>query len=243
MRTFRNALCILAFLPIVLNGQSIKQDNILYGAAYYHEYMPYERLDEDVRMMKEAAISVVRVGESTWSLFEPREGEFEFDWMDRIIDKFYEAGIKVILGTPTYSIPAWLWHKHPEVLLDYRNGAEASYGIRQNMNITNPTFLFYSERIIRKMMEHYASHPGIIGFQVDNETEARGVNNYDFHVSFVNHLKKKYKTPENLNKIWGLNYWGMTIDSWEEVPPRDAVTNTGINWNGHGLTAKQWLIF
>ena len=112
------------------------------------------------------------------------------------------------------------------------NGAEASYGKRQNMNITSPTYLFYSERIIRKMMEHFASHPGIIGFQVDNETEARGVNNYDFQVSFVNHLKKKYKTPENLNKIWGLNYWGMTIDSWEEVPPRDGVTNTGykLEW-------------
>lgn len=69
--------------------------------------------------MKDAGISVVRVGESTWSLFEPREGEFEFAWMDRIIDKMHAAGIKVILGTPTYSIPAWLWSKHPEVLLTY----------------------------------------------------------------------------------------------------------------------------
>jgi beta-galactosidase len=232
MKPLSHILLLLAVLPVFLNAQPIHQDNILYGVAYYHEYMPYERLDEDVRMMKEAGISVVRVGESTWSLFEPRDGEFEFAWMDRIIDKFHEAGIKVILGTPTYSIPAWLWHKHPEILLDYTDGKEASYGIRQNMNITNPTYLFYSERIIRKMMAHFASHPGIIGFQVDNETEARGVNNYDFHVSFVNHLKKKYKTPENLNKIWGLNYWGMTIDSWEEVPPRDAVTNTGykLEW-------------
>jgi beta-galactosidase len=67
---------------------------------------------------------------------------------------------------------------------------------------------------------------------VDNETEARGVNNYDFYVSFVNYLKKKYKTTENLNKIWGLNYWGMTMDGWEEVPPRDGVTNTGykLEW-------------
>ncbi|MCK5066369.1 MAG: beta-galactosidase [Bacteroidales bacterium] len=146
--------------------------------------------------------------------------------MDRVIDKMHEAGIKVILGTPTYSIPAWLWHKHPEVLLTYKNGDKAYYGIRQNMDITNPTYLFYSERIIRKMMEHYASHPAIIGFQVDNETTSRGVYNDDFQVSFVNHLKKKYKTPENLNKLWGLNYWGMTIDSWEEVPPRDGVTNT-----------------
>jgi beta-galactosidase len=232
MKKILYTFLLLVAIPVFLNAQSGFQDNILYGVAYYHEYMPYERLDEDVKMMKEAGISVVRVGESTWSLFEPRDGEFEFEWMDRIIDKFYDADIKVVLGTPTYSIPAWLWHKHPEVLLDYRDGREASYGIRQNMNITNPSYLFYSERIIRKMMEHFASHPGIIGFQVDNETEARGVNNYDFHVSFVSHLKKKYGTCENLNRIWGLNYWGMTIDSWEEVPPRDAVTNTGykLEW-------------
>ncbi len=104
MKKIRNAFLFFAALPFFLNAQSIHQENILYGAAYYHEYMPYERLDEDVRMMKEAGISVVRVGESSWSLFEPREGEFEFAWMDRIIDKFHEAGIQVILGTPTYSI-------------------------------------------------------------------------------------------------------------------------------------------
>ncbi len=217
----------------VLKAQPEKFDNILYGVAYYQEYMPSDRLDEDVEMMKEAGISVVRLGESTWSLFEPRDGEFEFAWMDRIVDKMYEAGIKVIFGTPTYSIPAWLWHKHPEVLLDFERGGEAYYGIRQNMNITNPTYLFYSERIIRKLMEHYAQHPGIIGFQVDNETTDRGVNNYDFQVGFVNYLKKKFKTPENLNKVWGLNYWGMTIDGWEELAPRDGITNTGykLEWD------------
>jgi beta-galactosidase len=218
--------CISAF------GQPEKFDNILYGVAYYHEYMPSERLETDVQMMKDAGISVVRVGESTWSLFEPIEGEFQFAWMDRIIDKFHQAGIKVILGTPTYSIPSWLWYKHPEVLIDYQKGEEAYYGIRQNMNITNPTYLFYSERIIRKMMEHFSQHPGIIGFQVDNEATPRNVNNYDFNVAFVNYLKKKFKTPQNLNRVWGLNYWGMTIDSWEELAPRDGITNTAykLEW-------------
>src|SRR4030042_1882837 len=148
MKTILSLLFGLFFLPLCSKAQSLQRfDNILYGVAYYHEYMPYERLDEDIRLMKESGISVVRVGESTWSLFEPREGEFEFAWMDRIIDKMHAAGLKVILGTPTYSIPAWLWHRHPEVLLTYRGGEKANYGIRQNMNITNPTFLFYSERI------------------------------------------------------------------------------------------------
>src|SRR5690242_15694519 len=85
-------------------------DDILFGVAYYHEYMPYERLEEDVRLMKEAGINYVRLGESTWQLWEPRDGEFEFAWMDRVVTAMHKAGIKVIMGTPTYSVPAWLYH-------------------------------------------------------------------------------------------------------------------------------------
>ena len=223
---------ILLLLSLCNYAQPLKMDNVLYGAAYYQEYMPTDRLAEDMKLMKESGMSVVRLGESTWSLFEPREGEFEFAWMDRIIDALQANGIKVILGTPTYSIPAWLWHKHPEVLVDYEKGYKAYYGIRQNMDITNPTFLFYSERIIRKMMEHYAKNPAIIGYQVDNETTSYGVNNYDFRVSFVDYLKKKFGTTQNLNKIWGMNYWGMTMNDWDEFPPRDGITNTGykLEW-------------
>ena len=131
--------------------------------------------------------------------------------------KFSKAKINVILGTPTYSMPAWLWHKHPEVLVNYEKGGKAYYGIRQNMDITNPTFLFYAERIIRKMMVRYAKHPAVIGYQVDNETTSYGVNNYDFQVSFVNYIKNRFKTTENLKKIWGLNYWGMTISNWKNI--------------------------
>jgi len=225
-------LFLLLTFAVTLSAQVPKMDNVLYGAAYYQEYMPTDRLAEDLKLMKESGMSVVRLGESTWSLFEPREGEFEFAWMDRIIDGLHANGIKVILGTPTYSMPAWLWHKHPEVLVDYEKGQKAYYGIRQNMDITNPTFLFYSERVIRKMMEHYAKHPAIIGYQVDNETTSYGVNNYDYHISFIDYLKKKFGTTENLNKIWGLNYWGMTMNDWDEFPVKDGVTNTAykLEW-------------
>jgi len=203
-----------------------KFDNILYGAAYYHEYMPYERLDEDIRMMKDAGLTVVRVGESSWALFEPQEGVFEFAWMDRIIDKMHAAGIKVILGTPTYSIPAWMAHRYPEVLAEQTKGAQAFYGIRQNMDFTNLTYRFLCERIIRKMMERYARHPAIIGYQVDNEVEARGVNNRDYFVGFRNHVKEKFGGDlKLLTKEWGMNYWGMNINTWEEFYTRDGVTN------------------
>lgn len=201
-------------------------DKVLYGAAYYHEYMPYDRLEKDIQLMKEAGVNVVRVGESTWTLFEPREGVFEFEWMDRIIDKMHEAGISVILGTPTYSIPAWMAHRYPEVLSARARDQKEYYGTRQNMDFTNPTYRYFCDRIIRKMVEHYAQHPAIIGYQVDNEVEARGVNNYDYFVGFRNHVKEKFKGDlVKLNKSWGMNYWSMNINSWEEFYPRDGVSN------------------
>ena len=99
-----------------------KMETILYGVAFYPEYMPYDRLDTDVDLMQKAGITVVRVGESTWSSWEPRDGEFQFAWMQRILDRLHRAGIKAILGTPTYSIPTWLYKEHPEIAVSqFRN--------------------------------------------------------------------------------------------------------------------------
>ena len=201
-------------------------DKPLYGAAYYSEYTPADRLDEDIRLMKEAGLTVVRVGESTWSLFEPQDGQFEFAWMDRILDKMHQAGIKVILGTPTYSIPSWLAAEHPEVLSQTWDGRQSYYGIRQNMDLKNPTYLRYCERIIRKMMEHFAQHPAIIGYQVDNEVEARNIDNPDYFEGFRDYIKQEFKGDlKELNRRWGLNYWGMNINRWEDFYDRKGVTN------------------
>ena len=131
-------------------GEMPAMDTVLYGASYYHEYMPYERLDQDVELMKRAGVTVVRVGESTWSSWEPREGEFEFAWMDRVIDRHAPGGDQGAVRYPTYSIPPWLFRKHPEILVTRLGGRKAGYGPRQNMDITHPTFRLYAERIIRR---------------------------------------------------------------------------------------------
>ena len=112
---------------------------ILFGVAYYDEYSPYDRLDEDVRMMKQAGITVVRIAESTWSTEEPKEGVFDFSHVDRVLNAMDKAGIKVIVGTPTYAIPTWLAREHPEVLAITPKGKNL-YGRRQNMDITDPAF-------------------------------------------------------------------------------------------------------
>jgi len=108
-------------------GPSLDFSTVLYGAAYYNEYMPGDqnaRLDKDVSLMKAAGLNVVRMGESTWSLWEPEDGRFEYAWMDRVVDAMGKAGIKVILGTPTYSVPAWMAHQHPEILARPLGGGE-----------------------------------------------------------------------------------------------------------------------
>jgi beta-galactosidase len=149
---------------------------MLYGAAYYHEYQPYGRLQDDIRLMKEMNLTVVRLGESTWYNWEPEDGVFKFDWMDRVIDAMYAANIKVILGTPTYAIPPWMAKKHQEVMAQSSSETYVSYGYRQNMNFAHPSFRHYAERVIRKLVGHYAPHPAIIG----TSCAARGSRSYRF---------------------------------------------------------------
>jgi beta-galactosidase len=207
--------------------------NVLYGAAYYNEYMPYERLDKDIAMMKDAGLTVVRMGESTWSLWEPEDGHFEYAWMDHVVDAMGKAGIKVIMGTPTYSVPTWMVHEHPEILARPLGGAPVFYGMRQNMDTSNPTFRFYAQRLIRNLVTHYRDNPNVIGWQVDNETSSYGASNEDVFDGFVNHLKQKFGTTDNLNKAWFLNYWGEDVNGWENMPPRDGTISTGykLEWS------------
>ena len=216
-----------------------QMDTVLYGAAYYTEYMPYDRLDKDVQLMQQAGINVVRVGESSWGLWEPEEGRFEYAWMDRVVEKMHQAGIRVVLGTPTYSIPAWLYRKHPEIVVTKLGGQYLYYGMRQNTDLTNPTYRFYCERVIRKILEHYKNNPAVIGYQIDNETSSDGAANPDVQAGFAEYLKKKFKTADELNRVWGLNYWGQRLNDWTELPPRDGIINPG--WKLEWERYAQWM--
>jgi len=216
-----------------------KMETVLYGAAYYPEYMPYERLDKDVELMKQAGISVVRLGESSWGLWEPEDGRFEYAWMDRVVEQMHKAGIKVIMGTPTYSIPAWMYKKHPEIVVTRLDGRTITYGMRQNADLLNPTYRFYCERIIRKLAEHYKDNPAVIGWQIDNETPPGGAANQDIQDGFVEYLQHKFKSVDELNKVWGLNYWGQRLNDWTEIPPQSGILNPG--WKLEWQRYAQWI--
>ncbi len=223
----RIAILIFFLLVNEVVFSQIKFDKILYGAAYYYEYMPYERLDKDVKMMQNCGINVVRIAESTWAVWEPQDGKFDFSKLDRVLNAMDKAGIKVIVGTPTYAMPNWLAKEHPEVLATTPYGKN-KYGARQNMDIANPTFRFYAERIIRKMMEHVKDHPSVIGFQADNETKHYNTASDSVNKLFVNYLKSKFKTTDSLNKAFGLNYWSNTVNNWNDFPPMDGNINASL---------------
>jgi beta-galactosidase len=218
------------------DGAAPKLDTILFGASYYNEYVPapirQARLQKDIAMMQAAGINVVRMGESSWGKWEPKDGQFDFAWMDEIVAAMGRAGIKVILGTPTYSIPVWMHARHPGMLARPLGGAEAGYGMRQNMNIDDVHYRRYGARTIEALVRHYRTNPHVIGWQVDNETSAYGSANASVQRAFVTWLQAKYKTTAALNEAWLLQYWGQQVDTWKNFPSRDFANSTGykLEW-------------
>jgi beta-galactosidase len=225
-------------------------DKILYGAAYYPEYMRRDRVTQDISMMREAGLSVIRVGESTWTHWEPREGEFQFEWMQRVLDCAHAADIKVILGVPTYSIPPWLHQRYPDILATKwvdatprlqdpfqptfpASEAPGEYGPRQNQDYTHPEFRRYARRITAEIVGYFSSHPAIVGYQVDNETSPNGVPTKYSEPLFKEHLIQKFKSPEKLNSAWNLAFWGQSLASWAELPSRCGAINPGykLEWD------------
>lgn len=191
---------------------------LLYGVAYYDEYMPYDRLGKDVEMMKKAGINTVRIAESTWSTCEPQPGVFDFSHVERVMDAMEEAGINVIIGTPTYAVPTWMVKAHPDVLAETVRG-RGIYGARQIMDITHPVYLFYAERVIRELMKRTAHRKCVIGFQLDNETKYYGTAGKNVQEQFVKYIREKFHDDlDALNYEFGLDYWSNRINAWEDFP-------------------------
>ena len=222
-------LFLLMTLGILQKGLGqYQQSKLLFGVAYYDEYMPYDRLDKDIAMMKAAGINVVRIAESTWSTLEPKDNVFDFSHIDRVLNAMYAAKINVIIGTPTYAMPAWLAKKFPSVLATTPYGKN-QYGPRQNMDITDEHFLFYAERVIRNLMKHIRDHPAIIGYQADNETKHYHTAGENVQKLFVAYLKDKFKTTDSLNKAFGLDYWSNRVDDWNDFPSTVGSINASLN--------------
>lgn len=195
----------------------MRTDKLYYGAAYYDEYMPESRVDEDMRLMKEAGMNVIRIAESTWSTWEPQDGLFDFTSLHRMLSGAERHGISVIVGTPTYAIPPWLAKKYPDILAD-THGGPSRYGHRQLMDLTHPGYLFHCERIIRRLLEEARPYKNIIGFQIDNETKHYDTCGERAQALFKKWLREKFSTVEELNRAFGLAYWSNSLGSWDDLP-------------------------
>ncbi|WP_454762243.1 beta-galactosidase [Caulobacter segnis] len=233
MRSFFGAFCGVFWLVSTVIGAAPAHaqmpDTILYGVAYYDEYTPVDRVDEDARMMKAAGITVVRIAESTWGTLEPQPGVFDFSHVDRMLAAMHKQGIKVIVGTPTYAIPTWLAREHPSLLVVGANGVRAQYGPRQNMDISDPDYRAAAERVIVALVDHVKDHPAVIGYQLDNETKAYGSSGPNVQAAFAAQIKQKWPSLDALNNAWGLNYWSNRINRWEDFPSTNASINASMS--------------
>lgn len=206
----------------------MKTDKLLFGAAYYDEYMPYDRIGTDMAMMEKAHINVIRLAESTWSTYEPQEGVFDFTHLHRALQASREHNIQVIIGTPTYALPTWLAAKYPDIIAQTHNGQER-YGHRQNMDITHPMYLKHAEIIIRKLLEESSAYPHIIGFQLDNETKSYDTCSQYAQAKFVEYMKEAFHNDlDALNHALGLDYWSNRINAWEDFPDIRGTINASL---------------
>lgn len=208
-------------------GFYMKTEKLYFGAAYYSEYLPYDRVEKDMEMMEKAGMNVIRIAESTWSTLEPQEGVYDFTHIDRMLDAAACHHISVIVGTPTYAVPTWLVKKYPDILAITQNGRER-YGHRQNMDITNPDYLSHAERVIRVLMEHVKDVPHVIGYQLDNETKSYGTAGPRVQAMFVDYLKEKFPDIDEFNHEFGLDYWSNRVNDWEDFPDVRGTINQSL---------------
>jgi beta-galactosidase len=192
-------------------------DRIRFGAAYYAEYQRHPDIEADFELMAKAGFSVIRVGESVWSTWEPDDGRFELDWLEPVLDAADRQDIGVILGTPTYAVPMWLTRRYPEIAAETAAGNRVGWGARQEVNFTHAAYRFHAERVIRQVVGRYREHPAIVGYQVDNEPGLRLLYNADVFEMFVDRLRRQYRNVGRLNEEWGLAYWSHRLSRWSDL--------------------------
>ena len=202
-----------------------------FGVDYYPEQWvfpfggtpenPEAQWQQDAELMVAAGFNVVRIGEFSWGLCETEDGQFDFSWLERVMDILGQHGIKVVLGTPTAAPPVWLTKKHPEILPVDEHGITKHAGTRRAVCLNSDVYWTYSKRIVENMARALGRHPQLIAWQIDNSlggnfTEASF--NEDTRRDWHGWLEAKYETIEQLNQKMGLRHWGQIVSAWNQVP-------------------------
>jgi beta-galactosidase len=192
-----------------------------FGVDYYPEHWPQSRWPIDARMMREAGIGLVRMGEFSWAKMEPAEGKFDFAWLDEAIAVVAKEEIQVVLGTPTATPPAWIIERNPEILPVDHTGMVRGFGGRHHDCQSNEAYRAHIRRFVRAMARHFRGHPHVIGWQTDNElgNSHRTLCFCDScKQAFRAWLKRRYGSIEAVNEAWGTVFWSQTYSSFAQIP-------------------------
>ncbi|WP_419995616.1 beta-galactosidase [Streptomyces boninensis] len=201
---------------------------IHFGGDYNPEQWPEEVWDEDIRLMKEAGVTMVTAGIFSWAKVEPRSGEYDFGWFDKVMDRLGDAGIRVCLATMTASPPPWLSARHPEILPELRTGERQWPGSRQHYCASSPVYREHAVRLVTKLAERYAQHPALDTWHIGNEYGCSNPVCYcDVSAAdFRRWLRERYGTVDALNAAWSTAFWSQRYDTFDEVqPPRSTPTH------------------
>ena len=199
-----------------------KGSTIAYGGDYNPEQWSEEVWLEDARLMREAGVNLATVGVFAWARLEPRPGEYNFDWLDRVLDMLYDHGVSTDLATATASPPQWLSATDPESLPVTADGVRLWPGSRQHYCPHNVTYAMAAKALVEQLAHRYASHPGLALWHINNEYAGMSACYCDTSAaSFRSWLKRRYGELDALNTSWGTSFWSQEYGDWAEVnPPR-----------------------
>lgn len=246
-RTFLGTLGAAAAAPVLgthaLAGEDQERlEQLWLGSAWYPEQWPYSAWSRDLDLMAEAGFNVVRIGEFAWSTMQPREGRYDFDWMERAIRAAEERGIRTVLCTPTDTPPAWMTSAYPDVLRVLPDGRLAEHGGRRHFSITSQRYRRFCRDITTRLAQRFGDDPGVIGWQIGNEyTE----ESYEAAAreGFQNWLRDKYGTLDELNRVWTTAYWSQTYTAWSQIPFKAGRGNPGWMLDARRFITDTWLSF
>ncbi|MBC7270676.1 MAG: beta-galactosidase [Streptomyces sp.] len=196
---------------------------LAFGGDYNPEQWPESVWQEDVRLMREAGVSMVSVGIFSWALLEPEPGRYDFGWLDRVLDLLHENGVRVDLGTPTVVPPAWFYDAHPDALPVTADGTRYAFGSRGAICHSNADYRAAAANITTKLAERYGDHPALAMWHVHNEYGVPVSACYceSCAAHFRRWLTTVYGTVDAVNEAWGTAFWGQRYSTVEQInPPR-----------------------
>ena len=209
-------ITIALFFLSSMNGLS---QSLYVGTNYHpHDDKNPDKIIKDIDLMKAAGLNVVRMGHLAWDSYEPSEGKFDFKWFDMVMDMMDKAGIKVILDIAIRPAPIWLHHKYPSIDIVDANGDVQYPNHRYMEDIGDPNYQKYAVQYADSITKHYAKHPALLAFGIDNESGDGPISYSETaRQRFISWLKNKYTNLENLNKAWATQRWSRKINQWDEI--------------------------